>query len=254
MLNLTELTGFGSNEETGIRLIGYQVFITNTGAGDTDTFGTWLGGIGGSLQQNDLLVMAVSCGASGNQVAGTDYGPTGSHGLTQVCDLFSDDSYDTNLYVGYQVCGVSPPTSKDVATNSEENHLRIYLAFRGVNTSTPMDATATTATGTNENQANGPAITPVTTGAKVVSISAFASRSQSGDTDIDTLKTAPANMTLIVKDSANTEFAGPPDGQGAACISWADWTSGAFNPDALTGTGSTTSDSWSSCTLALRPA
>lgn len=49
-----------------------------------------------SIQTGDIIIVAFATGSTANRTIGAE-------GFTQVASLYSNDSYDTNLYVGYQV-------------------------------------------------------------------------------------------------------------------------------------------------------
>ena len=204
-----------------------------------------------SLQQNDFLLLFAFNSQDVDLTGGTNLGTTDA-GWTLVSDLYANDTNDSNMAFQWQRCGATPPTTVLIKRGSATDHsvAAIVMAFRGVNTTTGLDVTTTTATGTNGNQADPASITPVTAGAWVVA--AYGGSGEDVSTSLLGLKTSPSNMT-------QREFIGYDEGgligtQNYLGVSTYAWTSGAFNPNAVTGTGSTTSDSWAAVTVALRPA
>jgi hypothetical protein len=196
------------------------------------------GGIASAPTVGDLVVIASGWGG----ISGGNPGAT--TGYTEVADLFADDTRDTNFDVSYKFMGATPDTQVTIAKSNNSNWgsgCAIHV-WRNVDPTTPLDVTSTTATGTNGNQADGPAITPTTSGAVVLSLM----MSIGGSTH--TALTAPATLTNVV----SAAVSGPTQNCAVGIGSHA-WTSGAFDPAAWTGGVTSTSDSWAAVTLALRP-
>jgi hypothetical protein len=167
-------------------------------------------------------------------------------GYTQLTDLYSNDTRDANLYIDYKIMGSTPDTSVGLsgAGNAQLGDGAVVMVWRGVDLTTPIDVTTTTATGTDSSQANAPSITPTTSGAVIVACG--------GMTDVDTpgSKTGPSGM------SNHIQAIGPATnnyGWIAAGASY-NWSSGSYDPGAWSGGNSSTSDSWCAATVALRPA
>lgn len=239
----------GQSSASPIQFIGYN-HGTDTGtAGGTYTWtlGAWQGGIGGALQENDFLLLCVTEWDTVNIVAGgssKDYGPASGAAFTLLCDIYSNDNFDVNFYVGWRRCGVTPPTSiamcrPDAANRPSQN---LLLAYRGVNVTTGIDVTTTNATGINGSYADPPAITPVTAGAKIIAFGGSASQAS-------LVRTPSASMTTRF---GVNEYA---FGGNYTNISGSetDWTGGAFNPAAWTAGSSVNTESWCAATVALRP-
>lgn len=97
-----------------------------------------------SLAQNDLVVLITGWGRSESTP-----GPTTS-GYTQAALLSNDTGGgDSELYVGYKFMGSTPDTVVDVTPSSWNSAATNTIAYvwRGINTSTPLAGTTTTATG-----------------------------------------------------------------------------------------------------------
>lgn len=195
-----------------------------------------------SIAENDVVLLGIMQAAS---TANQDISASGniSGAYSEQADLYSDDTLDTNLGVYLKKQGASVDTSITVSGLSA-SALYAYrvLVYRGVDTTTQIDVATTTATGINSDLANASSITPVTSGAKIVAFMAAAQQSS-------TAWTAPSNLN---------NFTQQTDGAGAAPFGRiasgdADWTSGAFDPNAVGGGNNHSAESWAAATLALRP-
>lgn len=203
------------------------------------------GGIDTAARTNDLVIIAsgwVST-ADGNP------GPT-TTGYTEIADLYSNDTRDANLSVAYKFMGATPDTSCTVAGSGSTTNGAVAVAhvWRNVDQTTPMDVTAVPSSGAASPNINGsipdaPAITPVSAGAVVVAIGGGTSASVLTGT---AAPTGYSNFKVAQVDpgSAFNIF--------VASKAWSG--SGAEDPAAFAGTGTSTSDSWAALTLALRPA
>jgi hypothetical protein len=162
-------------------------------------------------------------------------------------DLSSNDTYDSTTSVAYKFMGAVPDTSLTVVSTGASNDARrtIVRAYRGVDTSTPMDVAAVRASGSNTaNVAPGNAITPVTVGAMVVHFGAGASVSST----VDTFATP---TDLIDWYSARIGSSLYSNAMGIGQFIWA---SGDYTPEAWTGVTVASTDSWTAWRIALRPA
>lgn len=113
-----------------------------------------------SIAQDDLIV--VMCGRN---LAGTI--TTSSSGWSTAID--QDSGGTGNLTVFYKKMGASPDANIvfDQTTGAKA---AIALAWRGVDTTTAMDATATGTNNAGSTTPDSPSITTVTNGAQVISI------------------------------------------------------------------------------------
>ena len=136
-------------ESVNIQVVGFATAVTDNGADGTLTITL------PTCLENDLVIVAVTSPKS------TDWDMTmNTSGYTEVADLFADDTVDTNFGVFYKKMSGTPDTTAvcnlDGVTNN--GHSAVAVVFRGVDTTTPMDATATTATGVNTGIADPPSI------------------------------------------------------------------------------------------------
>jgi hypothetical protein len=109
----------------------------------------------------------------------------------------------------------------------------------GVNASPFKDVAVTTATGTNNARPNPPSITPVTLGAAVLAVGLGA-----GNNDVAALTSS--DLVDFYSDGNNfTRF-------GAGLVK--NWSAGAVDPVVWEGGTTTSTRSWASASIALRPA
>jgi hypothetical protein len=224
-----------------ISLVGSKIHtFANTTSAKVISLTDLTGGIDTAPSSGDLVVIAYARYHTADIALGVD-----TSGYVERAELYSNDSNDTNLSVSDKVMGGTPDTSVTVSaptSSTDDNSVTIHV-FRGVDTTTPMDVTATTATGGNSLLANPPAITPDTSGAWVYAAGAGANNGISG------ASFSSSDLTGFI--SANSDFSkGMTLGAG-----YYEWSSGSFDPAAFTFSGSdNVSHSWAAVTLALRPA
>jgi hypothetical protein len=201
-------------------------------------------GIG--LSTDDLLVVVGAVGDNdGNDPVEACSGNQ-SGAFTKVADLFVDDDTDTTMGVFWAVMGGTPDATVTY-TNSQGNDSAaacVVFAFSGVDTTTPMDVTPTTATGTNSNIPNPPSINHNNpSGVATVIAGAFSHTSGAAVT-----ATAPANYNNVLSDAENDTT------DVTAVMAWRPDPGdpedpGSFSPSI----GDSVANSWCACTIALRP-
>lgn len=196
----------------------------------TGTTSVSLSGLG--LQQNDLVVLITGW----EDDAGTP-GPVTS-GYTQAAAVTNvvGGADDVKLYVGYKLMGATPDTVVDVTpcaislgTNT------IAYVWRGINTSTPLAGTATTATGTGIT-VNPPAVSFSGTGIVVaVGIINIGTRQ---------ITSAPNGMLKFVQQLVT------PVGSRTSVAAAAVYDNAYYDPDTFS-TSADTSGPWAAATIAL---
>ena len=169
----------------------------------------------------------------------------GTAGYAEVADLYQNDTRDANFSVNWKIMGGSPDTAVNcLGSGSASNGaVCVVQVWRNADQTTPLDVVSTTAQLNNSAVPNSPAITPVTSGAIVISAGLGTGAA------VDTSVTAPTgygNQVDISVDPSNAATVG------IASKAWSG--SGAEDPAAWTTWTTTTSDSWTAVTLALRPA
>lgn len=141
----------------GINYVGGKTASGTTGAGATTpniTLTNLTGGLAAAPVADDLVVVALSVAGSSD----LDLVMTTS-GYTEDQDLYANSTSDTNLAVYYKKMGASPDASFDLSipSNSGGSYAVCVQVFRSVDTTTPLDVTTTTATGTTTVLADPPA-------------------------------------------------------------------------------------------------
>lgn len=159
----------------------------------------------------------------------------------------ASESHSVSMAVSYKKMGGTPDTTVSIpAAAATTNGVSCVIhCFRGVDLTTPLDVTTTTASAINTGVANPPAITPSTAGAWIyvsggAAVAAGAVFTIPGDLSATTNHFRSATITTTTND-ANS---------GAGIKT--DWVSGAFDPAAFGGSTSTNTGSWGAATVALR--
>lgn len=199
-----------------------------------------------TLAQNDVLVIILNHNHTGIVDVDASGNVSGTISNNPVANSRANGTYDTNLSVFVAKMGATPDSSVQftaAGTGTSTYYVAKVQQWRDVDGTTQLDvATPTPATGTNGSLANPPSITPATAGARIIGIYAAAKSSAAA-------WTAPSNSSNWTEITNTTPAAGLP----RLGVSHHEWTSGAFDPDAVTGGSSSTSDSWVGATIALRP-
>lgn len=106
---------------------------------------------------NDLVIVAYGIGDNDNVDFDMAMVTTG---YTEVADLFANDTQDASLGVYWKVMGATPDTTAavDGLGGADAAVAAVCMVFRGVDLTTPMDVTPTTATAINTMHPNPPSI------------------------------------------------------------------------------------------------
>lgn len=176
--------------------------------------------------ENDVMVVAIGCdGSLANVPSGwTSVGST------------TGGSGSAFTRAIYKVMGATPDTTVGL-TGLSTAASAVAMAIRGCNTSTPMDATATTATGTS-GMPDPASITTVTNAALVLAIGFL------DDDNVASSVTLPTSYGVLKAEQASTA------GSTTMVASRLIQSAGAENPGAFGGTGT---DDWGAITAAIRP-
>lgn len=205
------------------------------------------GGIDTLPREGDLVVIGVSVGAADtNNPSCSISGYTALTQLLSTDQIFVSYQHSTSLNVSYKFMGSTPDTLFSLPSSGSANNGQTYTiqVFRGVNSSTPLDVTPTSALGENTTRCNPASITPTTIGAWILICGGGAALT------ISAAYTAPANYTVFLT-QAQADTTDSVIGSGYRDTAW---SSGAEDPAGYTG-GSTSADSsWACYTIALRPA
>ena len=224
---------FASPVLVGSKTVGWGGTTSNSVISLTDL----TGGTDTAPQDGDLVLIGYFAGTS----TGSPVLSFVTSGYTAPVSLFAEDTADTTTVMGYKLMTATPDTSVTVSGTGSGSHAGrlAVMVFRGVDPSTPLDVTTTTATGINGGRPTPPAITPTTPGAVIVMFGGSGSQAPavfgSGVSNFITqFQTDTVSITV-----------------GAGMHSW---VSGTYTPAQWTGNTASTQASWASATFALRPA
>jgi len=211
-------------------------------------------GLAGSNNGNDVTAnftaleddIVICVGAIGMNT-GTDLTMAmTTSGYTTVVDEFQNDTIDLNFGVFWKVMGATPDTTATLDGGGEATSgtAVVCMVFRGVDTTTPMDVTPTTAGGINTFIPDPPSINFVDANAWVVLAAG------SGHSAATTTYTFP---TGYPKPDA-LDDAGNDNADSTAGIGYNSSPSDPEDPGTLTPSTSDNSGfCWAAATLALRP-
>ena len=229
--------GITANYTTAEPYVQYVNGVTSANTGATGTRAISLVGLG--VQPNDMVIVAYERGGIVDKTATT------ISGYTTIASLFADNvTEDSNLIVAYKFMGPTPDTDVVIprtgfGTDSEAVAIQIW---RGIDSNNPLDVAAVTNTQLTSGIPNPPAITPVTTGAKIV---VAAGTAHAGGTDTFGATYLTNFLTIGANDDNDTTVG----------MGWLTWPGGTYDPAAWTFTqADSTTYSSNSVTFALRPA
>lgn len=188
----------------------------------------------GTAEGDVAIALAMSSQAS--DVDCTETGGT----WTQLFDLYQDGSAnDTNFAGFYKVMGASPDTTVTLkGRTSNGGILGLVAVFRGVDTTTPLDAAVTTAGAADAGDPDAPSITTVTDGAWVIACG--------GCSDPDAVTNPPTDYTNLVDVQQTVRNCMLATREIASA--------GPEDPGAFADITADADDSWCAATVALRPA
>lgn len=160
-------------------------------------------------------------------------------GYTEIADLFANDTYDTNLAVYYKVLTT---TETSVSFNSGSTTSNSYIqmccqVWRGIDIVSPLDVSAVPAVIINTGTPNAPSISTVSANSIILAIGASVGASL-------TNLTVPSGMS-------NFLFSGGASVQ-LGIASYLQVNSGAYDPPAFGGGGTSALSSSCAVTVALR--
>jgi len=207
--------------------------------------GTLTGGSGSSPQQGDLILVCAGHGGTASSAPTCSGNTSGAYQPVHAA-LYSNDTWDTNMRTFYQFAGATPDTTLTIGrtNNTTYGGATAVHVWRGVDTTTPLDVTPSTNSANNQSASrpNPPSHTPTTADAIVIACGTG-------------MQTTAGSAFTIPSGMANGQSAFF-DGSTSDCgtfMSSLDWTSGAYDPAAVTGGTTSTNGSHASATFSLRP-
>lgn len=232
---------------SGIQFVGGAVAgkVGATSGNSTIALNSGLtGGIASAAQAGDFVLAAFATGAlSDRTLVITD----GTNNYTLVgSELYSSASgIDTNLRVAYKfITSDTDTTFGPTQSNDDAGVMAVYV-FRGINTTTPLDVTPTTATASFNQRPDPPAITPVTPGAFIVAIGAGGGLLSPDPFEQNFGGTLKGFIKQFQTDTNNAAMSlGYKD----------DWVSGSYDPPLWNFSSNPVANTVASMTIALRPA
>lgn len=184
--------------------------------------------------QNDIVIVALGAGAALVSNPGVTNGYT-------LIDSTSGAAV-ASKWVGYKIMGASPDANVTLTGDGATNDAiaGLVLVYRGVDTTTPMDVTATHATGNSTNP-DCPSITPTSNDCAIIAVA----NSEANDTTPGTV--AGYSAPVVIASAAETR----PQGCAGCYIIKTGGAGVAEDPGAYS---TWTTGQWASTTIALRPA
>ena len=123
---------------SGIEFVGMTSGHNNGATDLVVDLTTLTDGIDTQPRENDLVIVATTFA----YISNGNPGIVSPSGYTEVADLYSDDSLDTNFSVNYKIMTSSPDTSvtcNNIVSGYSLN--AIVYVLRGIDISTPIDVT-----------------------------------------------------------------------------------------------------------------
>lgn len=198
------------------------------------------GGTDSSPQAGDIVIIAAQM-FNGSDISYrlTNY--------TQITDLYKSGTLAyTNFQVGYKIMGGTPDSTATITGGSGTISYPYAVAvhvWRNVDTTTPIDVTPTTYTASATMRINPPALTPVTSGAKIIIAGGGGQYSPS-----NAYYSASYLSNFISQGFAQSNYSS------SIGIGGISWTSGSYDPAAWDFSQSDTSYmTYGVVTFALRP-
>lgn len=222
----------GGTSETGTSN-GYSVSLN----------GTLTGGIASSPSPGDIVVVCSGFGNTASSAPAVSGNVSGAY-TSLFTPIHQNDTWDTEFGCFYNLMGGSVDTSLTITrtTNTAYGGGTAVQVWRGVDQTTPIDVTTTTAGGGNASAPNPPSITPSTVGALIMA-AGVGTQGASGSAF-----TVPAGLgyVSILADGSTSDV-------GVYLRTAIEWASGAYDPSTATGGATSSSCSWAAATIALRP-
>jgi hypothetical protein len=228
--------------------ISYVGGISGGGTGSSYTVsldGTLTGGSSSSPSAGDVVVVWASHGSTSSSaptVTGNNFGAYTGAGNAG----YGNDNWDTNARMFYAGMGASVDTQLTIArqNNTTYGGTTLVMVFRGVDSATPLDATGTTAVGTNTARFNPPSVTPTTSGAIVIYGGSGCTAAAINETPTDA--NSSTKWIGLKYDGSTSDM--------SSGLGYKGWTSGALDPVVNSNLTVNSASSWAAQTIALRPA
>lgn len=194
----------------------------------------------------DLVIIGYGEGAGGDA---TLSGRISTSGYSLITELFAADTNNSNLAVFTKFMGVTPDSNVVVVGSTTSNAAATVniQVWRGVNTTTPLSPTTTTATGSNSGNADPAAITPTYSG----NVIAIFANSASATANTATFTAASTSYMTDFRQVARA--GGVYRGLGGQGYVTGRSAGVSYNPAAWALSADSTAFAWTAATLALSP-
>jgi hypothetical protein len=234
---------------TALRAIGYvgsQVGqFAGTTTAQTVTFAL-TGGLSSTPQAGDLVIITYGVGSTADRTLIIE--TTGAVAYTLAgSEMYQNDTFDANQRTAYRFMPGTPDTQFRLSEtaggtgNAADAGAYTVHVFRNVDASTPLDVAAVTAGNINGRVVDPGQVTPTTAGAMI-----YVAGVGAGGTGGTYTAAYLSGFRATTQVDTNDVMIG---------AGYVPWTTGAYNPAAFSGGGTTTTnDAWTAITLALRPA
>lgn len=235
----------GVGGAAGIEFVGSYGVSNAQSASISVSLTSLSGGIATQPSAGDIVIAAVSFVESPDK----DITCTTS-GYTEVTELYVNGTRDTNMAVFYKVLSSAETVVAFGGTGDTQSNIStIIYVWRGIDQSTPLDATSTTATKTNSGIPDCPSITTVTNNAVVVGFGAAGGGGTQPDIFNLTTPSGVSNFIEAYDSSGDRENT-------LAAFSYLQETAGSYDPPifGITNGSDDTDYTSGSVTMALRPA
>lgn len=228
-----------------IQYVGSQT-ATITSVVPTDTTVTFSlsGGLASTPAAGDIVLVSYNNGQGINRDVSAS---VQTSGYSLLASLMANDSFDANMAVFRKIMGPTPDSNVVVFGRSGTASVAIVhiVVFRGVDATTPIDVTTTTATGVDSSNTDLPAITPATSG-NVIAL--FGSTTHSA---LRTYTTASTSYVSGFLQSNGT-------GSSYSTLAGSGYITGqsagvSYNPAVWNTNATSTLSSWAGATVVLRP-
>ena len=230
----------------GIQYVGSTVGFASATNVTVSLSGTLTGGIASSPATGDLVITYAGCSSTSNRIVAASGNTSGFY--TSIVLLARSGINYATIGVSRQFMGATPDTSVTASHNgSAADTISVYISvWRGVDATTPLDVTRTNSASALAIQP--PAITPITSGAYIVSGAIGAAGSGA----------IQSNGVYTSADLSDFRSIGGGSGARTSVVGagYKEWTSGSFQPATFGTTNITDSSDCTSAavTIALRPA
>lgn len=230
----------GTSSKSGIQYVGgYVEGFVGTTSDVTISLTSLTGGLATQPAAGDLVLVYFGTASTADRNLVVS-------GYTEVVELYSNDTYDTNFVMAWKFMSVTPDTSVTLTggtLNTDDAGTVAIQVWRNVDTTRPVPFDVSGKSVINEEAtATFQSITPVTAGAVILASAACA---HSGGTQTYSNSSLTNFITVGANDTNDSTIG----------VGYHYWTSGPFIPaDSIYSGSDSSSNSNASYIIALRPA